>query len=873
MRKLYFYFFAFSAALTFAFGSPSRAIADEKKATLSDNVETKKDKKDKIAKFFEKKKYISAKGKFINIYKTDGKVYFELPLKYLGRDMLLGATISSVSDPSYLSVGSKSTTPLYLRFERQDSSIVAKTPNTLTYREDLNERERAVIALNYRDPAFAAFDIKAYNADSTAVLIDATSFVGRSNSLLNVIPTKSGNFNIKGTPSNDLTFIKQLKAFDNNISVKVELNYKISASIMNLFYLQKDAPTTVDVTYSLLLLPEQKMTPRIADARVGIFNSVKYDLNSASDRARSIYFAHRWRLVPKSTIDYAAGHLVEPVKPIVFYIDPAFPATWRTPIREGVLRWNAAFERIGFRNAIQVRDFPTAKEDPQFDPDNLAYSCIRYIPNAQENAMGPSWIDPATGEIINASVIIYNNIEDLLYKWRFVQTANVDKAVRTDTLPTDIFQQGLAYAVAHEVGHTLGLEHNMAASAAFAVDSLRNAAFTRKYGTTPSIMDYARFNYVAQPGDLGVKLTPPLLGVYDYFAIDWNYRYYPQYNGNLDGETKAIEAMTDKAVKNPYLRYMPQQMRVIDPTVISEDLGNDPIKASEYGMKNLAAIQRHLSTWITNDDDSRKKAALNLAIAQQYHRYFKNVLNLVGGIVCNVSKENSGIPRNKIIPKARQREAFLWALNEAKTFTRHADRKAERKEFMAVSYYDQLMEFIIGDLFNVRARVIMAQHLDPQSYSLREYFDDLYAATFAATLAGKAPTHIEQLMEQTFLNQAAAAVSGGSSKAAPTIPVALTNGSEVTDIYFDLMDKLGNVPSQLREQLLAANTNFGNPSTLPYPSFSISNIDKSDLYYQASLVKLRPIVARRTASTSDPAIKAHYTLLLKKIDKALDDKK
>ena len=850
-------------------GSLSLAAAPSALSSRAFGDDTKKEKKeeDKYTKFFKDKKVETARGKFVTLHKIDGNVYLELPTKYLGKELMMGAKVTSTTDPDYLAVGSMNSAPIVFRFEKQDSVIVMKAPNSIVYRRDASPELQKALELNYRDQSVESFTPEAYKADSSAVVLKINSLVTESSPFFEIVPSQQGPFKITSSRNSSLTFVRGLKSFDSNASVRVEMNFSVNASLMGVLTVAKDMPLTAEVTYTILPVEASNAIPRFADARVGYQTTRKVSFPDYLDQSEPVYLAHRWQLVPKDKKAYAKGQLTEPEKKIVFYLDSAFPASWQRPIREGVLRWNKAFEAAGFRNAIEVRDFP--KNDKQFDPDNLEYSCIRYIPNSQETVAASHWADPRTGEIFSGNLTIYNNVEALMHKQRFIGTAAVDPQVRSSRLPQALFEESLSQLVTQEMGSVLGLLHNYAASASYTTDQLRSAKFTKESGLTPSILDGVTYNYLAQPSDKGVRLINDQLGVYDLFAIDWGYRYF-DLKGDPAAEAKELLSRVDKRAREPYLRYAPEQRYAVDPTVRTEDLGNDPIKTAELTMKNLAFIQSNLSKWITNDPDSRKKKSLYLAIVQGYYLQLKNAMSLVGGVVCQESRLSTSLPRYQVVPKAKQREAFQWLLRQAKDFQGKADRNFERKGFIDVSYYDQLLEYLIKDIYDLRSRIIIASQVDSKTYSLGEYFDDLYQATFASTIAGKSPNHMERLMQIAFIDKSIAGTVNPRN-ATPGMPYSFAGAP--TSVGGKLISLTST--TDYSDALKSGRVNYGggDPSASIYPMANVPALDTSEQYMYAALLKVRPLLEQRAASTTDRTLKAHYQTLAFKVAKLLDAKK
>jgi hypothetical protein len=559
------------------------------------------------------------------VHTLDGKYLYEIPDSLFDREMLMVTRIAKTASGIGFGGGKQNTQ--VLRWQKKDKKVILRVVSHSVVAADSLPVHEAVVNSNF-EPVLYTFPIQAFSTDSTSTVIDATDLFEKDVKALGLPSSSRKRYKVSRMES-DKSFIESIKSFPQNIEARHVKTYAASEAPSN----SSTGTISIEINNSMVLLPEEPMKRRFFDERVGWFARGQVDYGLGNQRSKTLTFLDRWRLEVKDEDleKFKNGELVEPKKQIVYYIDRATPEKWRKYIKQGVEDWQVAFEAAGFKNAIIAKDPPTVEEDPEWSPEDVRYSVVRYLASPIPNANGPHVSDPRSGEILESDINWYHNVMSLLRGWFFVQTAAINPEARSPEFKDEVMGRLIRFVSSHEVGHTLGLPHNMGSSCAYKVEDLRSAEFTKKYGTAPSIMDYARFNYVAQPGDEGVALMPEI-GVYDKYAISWGYR--PILDKSPEDEKETLNGWILKHAGDPLYRFGHQQAGdVVDPSSQTEDLGDDAILASKYGIKNLQRIVPNLIEWTTEaGEDYDDLSEMYGHVLSQFGRYMGHVSNNIGGV-------------------------------------------------------------------------------------------------------------------------------------------------------------------------------------------------------------------------------------------------
>ncbi|MES2417651.1 MAG: zinc-dependent metalloprotease [Bacteroidota bacterium] len=792
-----------AASLVFLCATGNTLFAQNKKTAPAQapaaTTPTAGPKKEGIKPFSE---IITAKAKsktgLFKTHRVDDKWYFEIPDSILNREMLVVTRLSKV--PARVKVGNQQYGGEELneqvwQWERRGKQVYIRVPS-YAIRADKNSDMYESVRNSNLSSILASFDIKAYNKDTTGVVIDVTDFY--NGDIMAIGATEELRKAYKTTVYDaSRSYVDTIKTFPINIEVVTTKTYKSAESPID----NSIGAITYEFNTSMLLLPKTPVKARLMDPRVGFFGQGQTDYGTDAQKAERTAYIHRWNLVPKDTVAYKRGELVEPVKPIVIYIDPATPKKWVPFLIKGINDWQVAFEAAGFKNAIIGKEAPTPQQDPEFSVDDSRYSVVRYFASDIANAYGPHISDPRTGQILETHIGWYHNVMNLLRNWFFVQTAAINPEARKAKFSDQQMGELIRFVSSHEIGHTLGLPHNFGSSYAYPVDSLRSKAFTDKYATAPSIMDYARFNYIAQPGDGVVRMFPGI-GEYDKWAVKWGYTWFP---GNLttEQEKEKLNVWTTEKAGNP-LYFYGRQGNPYDPRDQSEDLGDNAMKASTYGIANLKRILPNIEKWTyEKGKDYGNLNEIYTEVINQFSRYMGHVAFNVGGLSENFKTYDQAGAVYSYIAKAKQKEAIAFFNQQLFTTPLWLINNEQLNKFDNGSLLNRIkgvQTSTINSLFSASRLTRMldneAKNGTASAYTMPELFADLRGTIFAAAR----PDAFKRNLQRGYIDKL------GSLMVDAPAPQGLPPGFMFTPINISLTDIRPMVRMELKTLLATAKT-------------------------------------------------------------------
>jgi hypothetical protein len=770
------------------------------------------------------KDVITAKAKttkgLFTVHKIDDKYFFELPESLFEKEIMAITRFSKVAGGGGV-YGGELANQQVVKFEKgPDNKVFMRVVTLISVADSAQPIYKAVTNSNL-DPIAASFDIKSLGKDSSGAVIEVTDFFKGDNQAVSVSSQAKRRFNLTGLLT-DRSYIDVIKSFPINTEVRTVKTYGSSAApagaggfgmpSSSLPAANAAGAVTLEINTSFIKLPENPMQRRMNDPRIGFFAEDYTRYSDDQQKVENESFVVRWRLEPKKedAEKWKKGELVEPVKPIVYYIDPATPKKWRPYLIQGINDWQKSFEKAGFKNAIVGKEWP--ENDSTMSLEDARFSVLRYFASDIPNAYGPNVHDPRTGEIIESHIGWYHNVMSLVHDWYFVQTAAVDPGARKMKYDDDLMGNLIRFVSSHEVGHTLGLRHNMGSSSKTPVEKLRDKSWVEANGHTASIMDYARFNYVAQPEDnINRSGLFPRIGDYDDWAIEWGYGY-----GADDVEVdkkQRNKLYNERLAKNPRIWFGTYEYgNMSDPRTQSEDLSDNSVKASEYGIKNLKRIMTQLPDWTKEESDRYENLAqMYRQIVGQFNRYVGHVSRNIGGYYETQKSVEQDGSVFEVTPKAVQKEAVAFMNNQLfATPTWMIDPKILDKISSPTS--DQLSSLQDNALASLLSssrltRMTTASKRFPNSYDIAELFTDLKKGIFSELSSKKAIDGYRRNLQKSYVERMSALLGNAPAAGGLTISIggAVSAGPDPkkTDVTSVVRAQLASLRSEIQAALPA----------------------------------------------------------------------